>query len=69
MSRKKVFYVIEAKSFQKLQWVQTLITPRDKVGQGPTTDEIESAHRRLGDVIKEIAHDTGRAHAKKLLEG
>jgi len=60
--RKKTFYVIEAKTFEKLNWIRTLI-----MGQS-THAEVQEAIKTLDEVKKEIAHETGKAHARAMLE-
>jgi hypothetical protein len=62
MGRKKTYYAIEAKTFGKLNWIETLI-----MGQS-THAEVQEAIKTLREVKKEIIHSTGREYARKLTE-
>ncbi len=64
MGKKRVFYVIEAKTFENLQDVKRLLGMHsmDSVQQ----ERLEAV---LDKIIKDIAVETGRAHAKKIMDG
>ena len=45
MSRKKAYFVIEAKTYEKIRWTRTLLSPKVREGQAPTEAEVTEARR------------------------